>query len=93
MYLTTKFYFLGRINILDAARAVKVDPDVASNLCQKLTKEEPNDYCIVHGQLIGLTYLDQIAEDVLDKLEQHGHINSLKISQQFDLPVDLIDSV
>jgi len=85
--------FLGRINILDAARALKVDPDVASNLCEKLAKDEPDDYCIVHGQLIGLTYLDQIAEDILEKLEQNGHINSLKISQQFDLPVDIIDSV
>ncbi|KAL4149709.1 hypothetical protein QTP88_003586 [Uroleucon formosanum] len=83
----------GRINILDAARALKVDPDVASNLCEKLAKDEPDDYCIVHGQLIGLTYLDQIAEEVLDKLEQNGHINSLKISQQFDLPVDIIDSM
>jgi len=78
---------------LDAARALKVDPGVASNLCEKLVKNEPDDYCIVHGQLIGLTYLDQIAEDIIEKLEQHGHINSLKISQQFDLPVDIIDSV
>ncbi|KAL5232832.1 hypothetical protein ACI65C_000242 [Semiaphis heraclei] len=83
----------GRINILDAARALKVDPDVASNLCEKLAKDEPDDYCIVHGQLIGFTYLDQIAEDILDKLEQNGYINSLKISQQFDLPVDMIDSM
>ncbi|VVC33621.1 E3 UFM1-protein ligase 1 [Cinara cedri] len=83
----------GRINILDAARALKVDPDVASNLCEKLAKEESEDYCIVHGQLIGLTYLDQIAEDVIDKLEQYGQINSLKISQQFDLPVDIIDAM
>lgn len=81
------------MNILDAARILKVDPDVAFNLCEKLAKDEPNDYCIIHGQLIGLTYLDQISEDILDKLEQHGHVNSLKISQQFDLPVDLIDSV
>ncbi|CAH1713191.1 unnamed protein product [Aphis gossypii] len=83
----------GRINILDAARALKVDPDVASNLCEKLAKDEPDDYCIVHGQLIGLTYLNQITEDILDKLEQNGHINSLQISQQFDLPVDIIDSM
>lgn len=88
-----KLYFIGRINIVDAARALKVDPDIATNLCEKLAKDEANDYCIVHGQLIGSTYLDQVAEDVLDKLEQHGHINSLKISQQFDLPVDIIDSV
>lgn len=81
------------MNILNAARVLKVDPDVASNLCEKLAKEEPDDYCIVHGQLIGLTYLDQIAEDVLDKLEQHGYINLLKISQQYDLPVDIIDMV
>lgn len=92
--LNNKFMLiLGRINIIDAARALKVDPDVASNLCEKLTKDESDDYCTVHGQLIGLTYLDQIAEDVLDKLEQYGQINSLKISQQFDLPVDIIDSV
>lgn len=78
---------------MDAARALKVDPDVAANLCEKLAKNEPDEYCIIHGQLIGLTYLDQIADDILDKLEQHGHINSLKISQQFDLPVDIIDSV
>jgi len=58
-----------------------------------LVKDESDYYCVVHGQLIGLTYLDQVAEDVIDKLEQHGHINSLKISQQFDLPVDMIDSV
>lgn len=78
---------------MDAARALKVDPDVATNLCEKLAKDESDYYCIVHGQLIGMTYLDQVAEDVIDKLEQHGHINSLKLSQQFDLPVDMIDSV
>lgn len=78
---------------MDAARTLKVDPGVASNLCEKLAKEESDNYCIVHGQLIGLTYLDQIAEDVIDKLEQYGQINSLKISQQFDLPVDIIDAV
>lgn len=72
---------------------LKVDPDVATNLCEKLVKNEPDEYCIIHGQLIGSTYLDQIADDILDKLEQHGHINSLKISQQFDLPVDIIDLV
>lgn len=81
------------MNILNAARVLKVDPTVASNLCEKLAKDESDDYCIVHGQLIGLTYLDQIAEDILDKLEQHGYINLLKISQQYDLPVDIIDMV
>lgn len=62
-------------------------------MSEKLAKDEPNDYSIVHGQIIGSSYLDQIAEDVLDKLEQYGHINSLKLSQQYDLPVDMIDSV
>lgn len=81
------------MNILNAARVLKVDPDVALNLCEKLAKDEPDDYCIVHGQLIVLTYLDQIAEDVLDKLKQHGHINLLKISQQYDLPVNIINTV
>lgn len=70
-----------------------MDPDVAANLCEKLAQNEPDEYCVIHGQLIGSNYLDQIAEDVVEKLEQLGHINSLKLSQQYDLPVDIIDMV
>lgn len=78
---------------MDAARALKVDPDVATKLCTNLIEDETNEYCVIRGQLIGKTYLDQVTEDLIEKLESCGLINSLKISQQFDLPVDTIDMV
>lgn len=78
---------------MDAARALKVDPDVATKLCTNLIEDETNEYYVIRGQLIGVTYLDQVTEDLLEKLESDGLINSLKISQQFDLPVNIIDSV
>ncbi|XP_050535662.1 E3 UFM1-protein ligase 1 homolog [Daktulosphaira vitifoliae] len=83
----------GRINILDAARSLKVDSVIAIKLCEKLAQKEPDDFFVIHGQLIGSNYLNEIAEDIIDKLEQYGHINSIKISQQYDLPVDLIDMI
>ncbi len=82
----------GRINLIDVAKSLNVDSNVVSSLAHEIVKEDSNTKIIL-GQLIDHSYVIQLAEEIGDRLQQHGLINVTELARNFDLPGEYIHSV
>ncbi|KAH6929395.1 hypothetical protein HPB50_026911 [Hyalomma asiaticum] len=82
----------GRINMVDLAHILNVDLSHIEARCAELVRTEHN-LQIVLGQLIDKSYLDSLAEDINEKLQQAGHITFGEITKQYDLPPDFLEDV
>ncbi|XP_070394559.1 E3 UFM1-protein ligase 1 isoform X2 [Dermacentor albipictus] len=82
----------GRINMVDLAHILNVDLCHVEARCADLVRTEHN-LQIVLGQLIDRSYLDSLAEDINEKLQQAGHITFGEITKQYDLPPDFLENV
>ncbi|XP_077488736.1 UFM1 specific ligase 1 [Amblyomma americanum] len=82
----------GRINMVDLANILNVDLTHIEARCAELVRTEHN-LQIVLGQLIDRSYLDSLAEDINEKLQQAGHITFGEITKQYDLPPDFLEDV
>uniref|UniRef100_L7M9L6 E3 UFM1-protein ligase 1 homolog n=1 Tax=Rhipicephalus pulchellus TaxID=72859 RepID=L7M9L6_RHIPC len=82
----------GRINMVDLAHILNVDLSHIEARCAELVRTEHN-LQIVLGQLIDRSYLDSLAEDINEKLQQAGHITFGEITKQYDLPPDFLEDV
>lgn len=45
-------------------------------------------FCVLHR-----SYLDSMAEEVNDKLQDKGYLTMVDITKQYDLPADFVSSV
>ncbi|XP_049529197.1 E3 UFM1-protein ligase 1-like [Dermacentor silvarum] len=82
----------GRINMVDLAHILNVDLCHVEARCADLVRTE-HSLQIVLGQLIDRSYLDSLAEDINEKLQQAGHITFGEITKQYDLPPDFLEDV
>lgn len=82
----------GRINMVDLAHILNVDLSHIEARCAELVRAE-HHLQIVLGQLIDRSYLDALAEDINEKLQQAGHITFGEITKQYDLPPDFLEDV
>ncbi|KAL1472282.1 hypothetical protein MTO96_039443 [Rhipicephalus appendiculatus] len=82
----------GRINMVDLAHILNVDLTHIEARCAELVRSE-HSLQIVLGQLIDRSYLDSLAEDINEKLQQAGHITFGEITKQYDLPPDFLEDV
>ncbi|XP_075739253.1 E3 UFM1-protein ligase 1 [Rhipicephalus microplus] len=82
----------GRINMVDLAHILNVDLSHIEARCAELVRTE-HSLQIVLGQLIDRSYLDSLAEDINEKLQQAGHITFGEITKQYDLPPDFLEDV
>lgn len=91
-FLLQNYNFLGRISLIDIAKSLNVDLNIVLSLTHEIIKENTGIKNIL-GQLINHTYLLYLAEEINDRLQQHGFINITELARTFDLPVDFIHSV
>ncbi|EEC08314.1 conserved hypothetical protein [Ixodes scapularis] len=82
----------GRINLVDLAHNLNVDLSHIEARCSELLRSE-HSLQVVLGQLIDRSYLDTLAEDINEKLQQAGHITFGEITKQYDLPPDFLEDV
>lgn len=78
--------------MIDVAKSLNVDFNVINNLAHDIIKED-SSVRIILGQLIDHTYTLHVAEEINDRLRQHGIINVTELARTFDLPGDFIHSV
>lgn len=82
----------GRVNLIDVSKNLNVELNVISTLAQEVIKDNPSIKLIL-GQLIDHTYVQHLAEEINEKLQQYGLINVSELVRTFDLPGDFFHSV
>ncbi|XP_072532755.1 E3 UFM1-protein ligase 1 isoform X2 [Salminus brasiliensis] len=79
----------GRINIVELQKIINVDlVHVESRACD-VSKQDRGTHLIL-GQLIDEKYLDQLAEEVNDKLQEVGQVNTAELCKTYDLPGEFL---
>uniref|UniRef100_A0A3P8YPG7 E3 UFM1-protein ligase 1 n=1 Tax=Esox lucius TaxID=8010 RepID=A0A3P8YPG7_ESOLU len=79
----------GRVNIVDLQKIINVDWVHVEARANDITRSDRNIQLVL-GQLIDKNYLDQIAEEVNDKLQEAGMVNIPELCKIHDLPGDFL---
>ncbi|KAK7133527.1 hypothetical protein R3I94_015416 [Phoxinus phoxinus] len=79
----------GRINVVDLQKIINVDLVHVEGRASEIAKSDKSTQLIL-GQLIDKTYLDRLAEEVNDKLQEAGQVNIAELSKTYDLPGDFL---
>ncbi|KAM6915341.1 E3 UFM1-protein ligase 1 [Xenentodon cancila] len=79
----------GRINIVDLQQIINVDWVHVENRASDIAKSDKGVQLVL-GQLIEDAYLDRLAEEVNDKLQEAGLISIAELCKSYDLPGDFL---
>ncbi|KAK9956318.1 hypothetical protein ABG768_014060 [Culter alburnus] len=79
----------GRINVVDLQKIINVDLVHVEGRANEIAKSDKGLQLIL-GQLIDKTYLDRLAEEVNDKLQEAGQVNIAELCKTYDLPGDFL---
>ncbi|KAG1953551.1 E3 UFM1-protein ligase 1 [Pimephales promelas] len=79
----------GRINVVDLQRIINVDLVHVESRASEIAKSDKSTQLIL-GQLIDKSYLDRLAEEVNDKLQEAGQVNIAELSKTYDLPGEFL---
>lgn len=79
----------GRINVVDLQKLINVDLVHVESRASEIAKSDKGTQIIL-GQLIDETYLDRLAEEVNDKLQQAGQVNIAELCKMYDLPGEFL---
>ncbi|KAG8444751.1 hypothetical protein GDO86_009792 [Hymenochirus boettgeri] len=83
----------GRVNIVELQQVINVDLTHIESKANDLVRSD-KVIQLVLGQLVDGKYLDQIAEEVNDKLQEAGQVTISELCKTYDLPGDfLIESL
>lgn len=82
----------GRINLVDLAQILNVNLSQVSKVATEIEKHSKG-LKIILGQLIDKSYMNRIAEEINDKLAQHGCINVAELTISYDLPAEFLQSL
>ncbi|XP_062953087.1 E3 UFM1-protein ligase 1 [Cynocephalus volans] len=75
----------GRVNIVDLQQVINVDLTHIESRISDIIKSEKHVQLVL-GQLIDENYLDQLAEEVNDKLQESGQVSISELCKTYDLP-------
>ncbi|XP_004628247.1 E3 UFM1-protein ligase 1 [Octodon degus] len=75
----------GRVNIVDLQQVINVDLTHIENRISDIVKSEKHVHLVL-GQLIDESYLDRLAEEVNDKLQESGQVTISELCKTYDLP-------
>lgn len=79
----------GRINLVELQQVLNVDFSHVEAKVNEIVKHD-HKLDLVLGQLIDKSYLDRLAEEVNDKLQEEGHVTIPDLTKQYDLPGDYL---
>ncbi|XP_018414311.1 PREDICTED: E3 UFM1-protein ligase 1 [Nanorana parkeri] len=79
----------GRVNVVELQQVVNVDLTHIESRANDLVRSE-KFLQLVLGQLVDDNYLDQIAEEVNDKLQEAGQVTISELCKTYDLPGDFL---
>lgn len=79
----------GRVNIVDLQKIINVDWVHVESRASDIARSD-RGVQIVLGQLIDESYLDRLAEEVNDKLQEAGLMSISELCKTYDLPGDFL---
>ncbi|XP_033740513.1 E3 UFM1-protein ligase 1-like [Pecten maximus] len=79
----------GRINLVELQQILNVDFRHVESQVNEMIKHDHNLLTVL-GQLISRSYLDNLAEEVNDKLQDQGHVTIAELTTLYDLPADFL---
>ncbi|NWY02347.1 UFL1 ligase, partial [Nothoprocta ornata] len=79
----------GRVNIVDLQQVINVDLLHIENRANDIVKSDKTVQLVL-GQLIDESYLDQLAEEINDKLQETGQVTISELCKTYDLPGDFL---
>ncbi|XP_060119739.1 E3 UFM1-protein ligase 1-like [Heteronotia binoei] len=79
----------GRVNIVDLQQVINVDLLHIESRANDIVKSD-RTIQLVLGQLIDEHYLDQVAEETNDKLQETGQVKISDLCKTYDLPGDFL---
>lgn len=82
----------GRINLVDLQQIIHVD---LSHIETKVNEIVHRDrfYNLIQGELLDKDYLDRLAEEINESLQESGQVMISDLAKSFDLPTEFIYSV
>lgn len=82
----------GKISLVDLAQILNVNLSQITKIVTEIEKHNKG-LKVILGQLIDKSYISKIAEEINDKLVQHGCINVAELTLTYNLPSDFLLSV
>ncbi|XP_063773080.1 E3 UFM1-protein ligase 1 [Pseudophryne corroboree] len=79
----------GRVNVVELQQVVNVDLTHIESRANDLIRLDKSVQLVL-GQLVDNNYLDQIAEEVNDKLQEAGQVTISELCKTYDLPGDFL---
>lgn len=79
----------GRANLVELAQILNVDLSHINGIADRLAKERPGMHFVL-GQLVDESYLQKIAAEINEKLQQEGELSVSDLTIQFDLPSEFL---
>ncbi|KAI5625512.1 E3 UFM1-protein ligase 1 [Silurus asotus] len=79
----------GRINVVDLQKIINVDLVHVESRANEVAKSDRGTRIIL-GQLITERYLEQMCEEINDKLQEAGQVNITELSKTHQLPSDFL---
>jgi len=79
----------GRCGLVEVASALNVDFSHVENAAQGIAKSD-RDMHLILGQLVSHRYLDDLARQVNENLQQKGTISIPSLTKEYDLPADFL---
>ncbi|XP_052238485.1 E3 UFM1-protein ligase 1 homolog [Dreissena polymorpha] len=79
----------GRINLVELSQVLNVDFSHVEGKATEVVYQD-SSLSLVLGQLIHRSYLDRLAEEVNDTLQDKGHVTIPDLTKQYDLPAEFI---
>ncbi|XP_068237090.1 E3 UFM1-protein ligase 1 [Palaemon carinicauda] len=86
------FLFTGRVDITDLVDVLSVDYNVIAKQATALASSD-SSIRLVMGQLISKYYMDSIAEEINEKLQQEGTTSITYLVKHYDLPEEFISEI
>ena len=79
----------GRISLTDLVPVLNVSYQAIESRAQEVAQNNPAIH-LVSGQLINDDYLDRIAEEINENLQQTGQITIVELTKHYGLPLEFL---
>ncbi|XP_064606518.1 E3 UFM1-protein ligase 1-like [Liolophura sinensis] len=82
----------GRINLVELQQILNVDFSHVESKVSEIVRHDKN-LTLILGQLIDMTYLERLADEVNDRLQEQGQVTIAELAKLYDLPGQFLSEV
>ncbi|PFH35352.1 hypothetical protein BESB_062390 [Besnoitia besnoiti] len=79
----------GRVNVIEMATVLGLSPDVVEAKTEEITRKARH-LTLLGGDLISTLYLNNVAAEIEEFLEEKGQLTIAELSQKYSLPADFM---